>query len=133
MGSNPDAKLITLCSRLVEMQAEWQRLYDTTSDGPLLTTPEDHAWNDYSNMVWPGIQIADRVVDKQPNPSDVPGRLLRIRAKTSEGKAAKAAAVLALVEAAGWCGFRSDSLALMHSLLPDVVAEPRSDLARPCA
>lgn len=117
---HPDAELLALCHRLREMQAEWQRLYDATSDEPRLTTAADHAWDDYSNHVWPGIRIASRIFHAQPHPDDQPGRLLRIRAATTEGQAAKAVAILALDDAAGYCDLRDDSIELMHSLLRDV-------------
>ena len=120
MTAHPDADLLALCVRLSEMQAEWQRLYDATSDEPRLTTPADHAWNDYSNMVWPCVMLS--VWDDRPlHPDDVPGRLRLLRAKTPEGQTAKATALLALEEAACWGSeCRDDAIELMHSLLRDV-------------
>ncbi|MGI4797620.1 MAG: hypothetical protein ACRYG8_26960 [Janthinobacterium lividum] len=117
---HPDAELLALCHRLQDMQAEWQRLYDATSDEPRLTTTADHAWDDYTNHVWPGIRIASSIFHKQPHPDDQPGQLLRLPATTPEGQAAKAAAILALDEVAGYCDLRDDSIEMMHSLLRDV-------------
>ncbi len=50
---SPDAALLARCAQLEEMQDEWQRLYDATSDEDELTTPADHAWQAYSDDVWP--------------------------------------------------------------------------------
>ena len=44
-----DADLFALCAQLEDMRAEWQRLYDATSDADELTTPADHAWQAYSD------------------------------------------------------------------------------------
>ena len=120
MSADPDAELLALCVSLKEMQAEWQRLYDATSDSGPLTTPADHAWKEYSDMVWPAIKLASSAFHRQPHPDDVPGRLLRICAMTPEGQAAKAAAILALDDVASWCDLRDDSIEMMHSLLRDV-------------
>ena len=121
MIAHPDAELLGLCVSLREMQAEWQRLYDATSDAGPLTTPADHAWKDYSDTVWPAIKLASSAFHRQPHPDDMPGRLLRIRAMTPQGQAAKAAAILALDDVASWCDLRDDLMEMMHSLLRDVV------------
>ena len=79
-----DADLLVLCAQLDTMQAEWQRLYDATSDAGPLTTPADRAWQDYSDNVWPGVRIAIWG-NRPPHPNDMPSRLRTIRATTAEG------------------------------------------------
>ena len=115
LASNPDAALLALCARLTDMQAEWQRLYDATSEEGPLTTPADHAWQAYSDDVWPrtALQRRDSVT------RDVPGMLLTHPAATLEGLQAKAAALLALDAAASYCDLRDDSYELTLSLLRD--------------
>ncbi|MGI4939787.1 MAG: hypothetical protein ACRYHQ_04350 [Janthinobacterium lividum] len=120
MSAHPDAELLTVCRQLAEMKAEWERFYDATSDSGPLTTPEDHVWNDYTNHVWPGLKMACSWCHAQPHPNDMPGRLVRLHATTLEGMAAKATAILALDEVAGWTDLRDDSMEMMHSLLRDV-------------
>lgn len=117
--AHPDAALLALCAQLTGMQAEWQRLYDATSDSGPLTTNADHVWRAYSDDVWPGVRISTWS-DKPPHPDDVPGRLRTIRATTSEGQVAKARAILAMEEAAGYVDCRDDAIELMHSLVRDV-------------
>ena len=112
---SPDAALLTLCARLAIMQAEWQRLYDLTSDETALTTPADHAWKRYSDNVWPRTALQPRGSDTL----DVPAMLLTSPATTREGLAAKAAAVLALDAAATYCDLRDDSLDLCMSVIRD--------------
>ena len=116
---HPDTALLALCASLAAMQAEWQHLYDATSDSGPLTTAVDHAWRAYSDDVWPGVRLA-AWNDKLPHPDDVPGRLRTLRATTSEGKVAKARAILALEEAAGYVDCRDDAIEMMHSLMRDV-------------
>ncbi len=116
---HPDAALLALCTSLTEAQAKWQRLYDATSDSYLLTTSADYAWRAYSDDVWPGVRLATWG-DKPPYPDDVPGRLRTLRATTSEGKVAKARAILAMEEAAGYVDSRDDAIEMMHSLVRDV-------------
>ena len=114
---SPDAALLALCAQLQEMQAEWQRLYDLTSDEDELTTPADHAWQAYSEDVWPRTALQPKGCTKQ----DVPALLLTLAATTLEGLRAKAAAILAMDEAAGYLmDCRDDSLDLSLSLIRDV-------------
>ena len=115
----PDTALLALCVSLKEMQAEWQRLYDATSDSGPLTTPADHAWKAYSDDMWPGIRISTWG-DRPLHPDDVPGRLRTVRATTAEGKVAKARAILALDEASAYLDCRDDAIDLMLSLVRDV-------------
>ena len=116
---HPDAALLALCVQLAAMQATWQRLYDATSDSGPLTTDADHAWRAYSDDVWPCVRLAVWG-DKPPHPDDLPGQLRTMRAITPEGQVAKARAILALEEAAGYVDCRDDAIELMHSLLRDV-------------
>ncbi len=102
------------------MQAEWQRLYNATSDDDDLTTPADSAWQAFSDDVWPGVRAASRAWrDDHYNPHDLPGQLRHLRATTPEGIAAKAAAILALDDAGAWTDLRDDSYQLNRSLLED--------------
>jgi hypothetical protein len=107
---SPDAELLAVCARLHQMQAEWQRLYDATSDAAELTTPADYAWQAYSDHVWPGGVVADAL----------PAQLTTLRATTWAGLQAKAAAILALDNAANYCDGRADHAELSRSLIEDV-------------
>lgn len=99
------------------MQAEWRRLYDLTSEEPELKTPADFAWQAYSDDTWP------RVASFNDNPAlDVPAELLRLYATTPDGLRAKAAAVLALEDAAAYCDARDDSWDLHMSVVRDAAA-----------
>jgi hypothetical protein len=113
---HPDADLLALCGRLEEMQAEWQRLYDATSDDNS-GTPADKAFEAYSDDVWPRTAL-------QPlgnTAIDWPGKLVDLHATTPHGLRAKAMAVIALDEAAGYLSeCRDDSLELAMSLIRDV-------------
>ena len=112
---SPDAALLALCARLAEMQAEWQRLYDATSDKEEITTAADRAWQQYSDDVWPRTALQPR----GSNTPDVPALLMTQRATTREGLAAKAAAILALDAAASYCDLWDDSMDLCMSLVRD--------------
>ena len=118
-AGHPDADLLALCAQLADMQAEWQRLYDATSDEPDLVTDADREWSHYSNRVWPGVEISTWN-DRPLHPYDVPGRLRFLRATTVAGKAAKAAAIIALDEAAAYTDCRDDYCQLAASLMQDV-------------
>ena len=72
MSQHLDAEVLDLCTRLRAMQAEWQRLYDATSEEAGPTTPADHAWSEYSNMVWPAVRLATWG-DNPLHSDDVPG------------------------------------------------------------
>jgi hypothetical protein len=63
------------------MQAEWQRLHDATSDEEDLTTPSDHAWQAYSEDVWPRTALQPKGCTTQ----DVPALLLTHPATALEG------------------------------------------------
>ena len=111
---HPDAELLAVCLRLSRMQAEWQRLYDLTSEEEKLTTPADFAWQAYSDDIWPrGSFCRDNLTP------DVPALLLTHPATTPEGVRAKAAAILALDHAADYCDLRDDSFQLSLSLITD--------------
>ena len=115
LAPHPDAVLLALCAQLEEMQTEWQRLYDATSDEDELTTAADHAWQAYSDDVWPRTAL-------QPKGSstwDAPALLLTHAATTLKGLQAKAAAILAINAAADFCDLRDDSLDLALSLIRD--------------
>jgi len=130
----PDAELLALCVRLGEMQAEWQRLYDATSDAPDLTTPADHAWQDYSHNVWPSVRRAVIFGGSKPrDPADLPARLHDLPATTPEGREAKAAAILALDDAAGYCDSRDDICQLYMAMARDVAGAAYRPLGDGCA
>ncbi len=99
--AHPDADLLALCARLAEMQAEWQRLWEPTSEDWGLDAPPvteaDHIWLRYNDHVWPGIHISGQT---PRHPDDLPAQLLDYRPVTPEGVRAKAAAVLAMEDAA---------------------------------
>jgi hypothetical protein len=99
------------------MQAEWQRLYDATSDEEELTTPADFAWREYSDVVWPLVHSKSCSVPLDVE--DVPAQLLKLRATTREGLRAKAAAILAMEEACAYCDQRDDCYEFCLSLLRD--------------
>jgi hypothetical protein len=88
---SPDVELLALCARLRDMQAEWQRLYDATSDEDELTTPADFAWQNYSDHVWPLVHSNSFTVPA--GVVDYPAQLLTLRATTPEGIQAKATAI----------------------------------------
>ena len=111
----PDAALLALCAQLDDMHAEWQRLYDATSDADELTTPADHAWRAYSDDVWPHTALQP----KGSTAPDVPALLLTHPATTLEGLQAKSAAILAINAAADYCDLRDDGLDLALSLARD--------------
>ena len=114
--AHPDAALLALCVHLEGMQREWQSLYDATSDQAELTTPADHAWNDYSNDVWPGIGLSDW---NRVEPGDQGGELRLLPAITPEGLKAKARAVMALNSAASYCDCRNDAAQLWEAVVAD--------------
>lgn len=120
MTIQPDADLLALCHHLQDMQAEWQRLYDATSDQPGLTTSADHLWDKYSDDIWPGIVVSSTVLHEQPHPEDVVGQLIRLRATTAADRIAKAHAILTLEEAVAYCECRDDCIQIMLSLVRDV-------------
>ena len=114
-----DAALFALCAQLEDMQAEWQRLYDLTSEEDELTTPADHAWQAYSDNTWPGLCLSPWT-SKGRNPADLPAQLVDLPATTPAGLQAKAAAVLALDEATGYLSdCRNDSAELWASVVRD--------------
>ncbi|MGI4941841.1 MAG: hypothetical protein ACRYHQ_14985 [Janthinobacterium lividum] len=116
-----DAELLALCCQLAVMQAEWQRLYDATSDAEELATHADHAWQGYSDDVWPGVRLAVFADGRKPrDPADIPGRLHDLPANTPDGRVAKAAAILALDDAAAYCDSRDDICQLYALMLRDV-------------
>ena len=110
-----DAALLALCAQLEEMQTEWQRLYDATSDEDEITTAADRAWQDYSDHVWPLVH------SNSAGAFDLPAKLLAMPATTPEGVRAKAAAVLAIEDAAAYCDDRDDGRELILSVLRDLV------------
>ena len=114
--TRPDGALFALCAQLEDMRAEWQRLYDATSDEDELTTSADHAWRAYSDDVWPHTALQP----KGSTTPDVPALLLTHPAITLEGLQAKAAAILAINAAADYCDLRDDSLDLLLLLARDV-------------
>jgi hypothetical protein len=97
------------------MQAEWQRLYDATSGEDELTTAADFAWQDYSDHVWP--LVHSNSFTAPAGGVDYPAQLLTLRATTPEGIQTKAAAIIAMDEAATYCDGRDDSYQLCLSLL----------------
>jgi len=114
-GACPDTPLLILCSELRTLQGEWQRLWEATpEDGE--PGPADAVCRDYSETVWPGVfrREADRGRDPVRD-------LIALKATTLEGMRAKAAAIKALDDAAGYLeSIRDDSNELMMSLLQDV-------------
>lgn len=111
---SPDAELLSVCTQLNRQQAEWQRLWVLTSDGPELLTQADKALNDYYEDVWPGFSgcLAER--------------LISLRASTVEGMIAKAVAILAMDDAGGYFTIcRNDAWDIAHSLVEDVAGAQR--------
>ena len=130
---NPDAALLALCAQLEEMQAEWQRLYDATSDEADLTTPADFAWQAYSDTVWPGLNFTTWRREGR-DPADEPGCLLDLPATTPAGLQAKAAAVLAIDEAASYLtDCRNDSAELWQSVIRDAAGPAHRPLGADAA
>ena len=129
MGSCPsgDAALLALCAQLEELQAEWQRLYDATSDDNS-DTPADRVFDAYSNDVWPGLCRSPWSSEGR-DPADLPARLVDLPATTPEGLRAKAAAILAIDESASYLtDCRNDSMELSLSLIRDVAGATRRPL-----
>ncbi|MGI4939600.1 MAG: hypothetical protein ACRYHQ_03345 [Janthinobacterium lividum] len=127
-----DEELLAVCARLTLMQAEWQRLYDATSDTGPLTTRADLAWQYYGSMVWPGVDNSDRG-DDTPKDDDIPARLRLLRATTRAGQAAKASAILALEEASGYTDSRNDSWEILVSLVRNVAGFDTHNLGEEAA
>ena len=124
-AGHPDAALLALCARLEAMQAEWQRLWALTSDGPAIETDADQAWQDYADNVWPGVTISHWDPERR-RPNDLPAKLLTLQATTPEGLQAKAAAILALDDAAGYqFDYRNDAIELWQSLGIDAAGSAR--------
>ena len=113
---HPDAALLALCAQIDELRVEWQRFWTITTDGAALETEADHAWQDYSDNVWPGVTLSDwnRIA-----PGDVVGQLRTLRATTPDGLKAKAGAILALNNAATYCDCRNDAAQLWASIVED--------------
>lgn len=122
-----DAGLLALCAELRDLQTKWQRLWNSTSedwglDAPPIT-PADHEWLAFNDNVWPAIHISGQ---SPRHPDDLPGLLLDFHPTTVEGIRAKAAAVLAMEDAAGYGGdCRNDSCELTHSVLVDMAGAAR--------
>ena len=109
-----------MCAHLSQVQAEWQRRYDSASESANLTTAADLPWKRYSDDVWRGVHIS--TCSYRPmHPDDMSGRLrqLQLHATAPDGKAAKVPAILTMEEAGSWCDIRDDSIDLLHSLLRD--------------
>jgi hypothetical protein len=130
--AHPDAELLALCAQLSAMQDEWQRLWVATSDewigmdqDPI--TEADRAWWDYNNNVWPGVYISTSD-HSQLDPNDAVRHLFDIHPVTPEGLSAKAAAVLAVDEAASYGDLRNDGYELNLSLIRDVAGLARRPL-----
>ena len=124
---HPDAELLAVCAQLRVMQDEWQRLWTLTSDewtgmdDPPITEA-DHAWWDYNNHVWPGVYISASELNKR-DPNDLPSRLHDFHPVTQEGLRAKAAAVVALDDAASYGDLRDDGWMLNLSLIRDAAGD----------
>ena len=131
-----DADLLALCARLRGLQAEWQRLWDATSDTPEGDgSPADLIFEFYSDWVWPGACLADA---QRLMPGTDPVRLLLdLPATTLAGLQAKAAAVLALDDAGEYSGCdRSDHWQFVMALVRDAAgtaAMPLGEASTPIA
>jgi len=126
-GNHPDAALLILCGEPRILQGEWQALWPLTTDDWGLddppTTPADHEWLAFNDNVWPAIHISGQ---NPRHPDDLPGSLLDFHPTTVEGIRAKAAAMLAMEDAAGYgrdC--RNDCCDLTHSVLVDMAGTAR--------
>ena len=118
---------INTVTKLLETRAR-QRLYDATSDEDELTTPADFAWQAYSDTVWPGLNFTTWRREGR-DPADMPGRLLDLPATTAAGLQAKAAAVLAIDEAASYLtDCRNDSAELWQSVIRDAASSAHRPL-----
>ncbi len=109
------------------MQADWQRLWNYTSEDWGLddppTTDADHEWLRYNNEVWPAINISG---ETPRHPDDLPGCLLDFHPVTPEGIRAKAAAVLAIDDAACYgADARNDACEMYRSVLFDAAGTAR--------
>jgi len=126
-GNHPDAALLILCGELRVLQGEWHALWHLTTedwglDAPPVT-PADREWLAFNDHVWPAISISGQT---PRHPDDLPGSLLDFHPTTAEGIRAKAAAVLAMEDAASYgADCRSDSCELTHSVLIDTVGSAR--------
>ena len=124
---SPDADLLALCAQLTAMQAEWQRLWTFTTDDWGLDDPPvtdaDRAWEHYNDHVWPGIHVSGGTPRL---PDDLPGQLLDFHPVTPEGVRAKAAAVLAMEDAACYgADARNDACEMYQSVLVDAAGAAR--------
>ena len=127
---HPDADLLALCARLAELQEEWQRLWQPTSedwglDAPPITEA-DHTWLAFNDHVWPAVNLSRWSLKEDLHPDDLPGQLLDLHAATPEGARAKAAAILAMEDASYYgANVRNDACEMLHSALLDVVGPAR--------
>ena len=120
---NADAELLDVCAKLRERQAEWQRLWAAVSEDSDGKSPEDRALDDYSERVWPGTRV------RKVHDEDLPAQLLNLCATTPEGRAAKAAAIVAMEDVYDYldieiCG-RDDDSDLQMSALRDCAGGAR--------
>jgi hypothetical protein len=121
VGPHPDADLLALCSQLASLQAEWQCLWGlTTADGSKVEA--DRALEAYSHDVWSGLGASQCDIGTLCD-GDLPRQLYYHRATTPDGLRAKAAAILALDDAANWCDVRGDTFDLMRSLICDAAGD----------
>jgi hypothetical protein len=109
------------------MQAEWQHLWQFTSEDWGLDDPPatdaDRKWLQFNDYVWPAIHISGQT---PRHPDDLPGQLLDFRPVTVEGMRAKAAAVLAMDDAACYgADARDDACELYQSVLVDAAGTAR--------
>lgn len=114
-------ELLTVCARLADQQAEWQILWAATPDEPS-GGPEDFAFDDFSQNVWPGYRCDDAAVGE--GRSDLPALLLSLPAITADALQAKAAAVLAISDAGAVTGdCRTDEIELLRAVARDASGE----------
>jgi len=122
-----NAELLAVCARLADHRAQWQSRWAATPDVPD-GGPQDTAFDEFSQNVWPGYRCADPVRGDD-TATDLPALLLTLPATTAEGLQAKAAAVLAISDAGSYTGdSRLDEIELLRSVVRDATGDRYQEL-----
>ena len=119
---DPDRDLLAVCGELRRMQARWQKLWDACPEEGDGKSPADKALDRYTKEVWPATR-------PKHGGKDLPSLLIAMKAQTPRGRAAKAAAIVAMDDVYHYtpieiCG-RDDELQMARSALIDCAGDAR--------
>ena len=127
VSARPDARILEICAVLADQQQDIDRLHKVVDDLPpeVEDGPEFLAFDAYLDDVWPGFEASMRGRD------GLLGELIGLEPVTAGGVQAKAAAVLAVVEASRFGGDqRYDHAALVASVLRPLVGRAYRPVGR---